>query len=83
VVLKHHSSYRSECWSNLSFGKNIPVILAGVSRWDTPISAGDVYNYYSKGNGYESSLFGPAYGMSINVSRGKDKYVLPVFGPKQ
>jgi hypothetical protein len=67
--------------ATFSFGKKIPVIIAGLSRWDTPKSAGDIYSYYSKGNGYESSVFGPAYAMSINVSRGKDNYVLPVFGP--
>ena len=66
--------------ATFSFGSNIPVVLTGVSRWDTPLSSGDVYNNYSKGNGYEAGLFGPGYKISLNVKRGTDTYNLPIIG---
>jgi hypothetical protein len=56
-----------------------PVVLNLVSRWDYRLSAGDVYNNYNKGNGEPINMFGPAYKMNINLERGNDKYVLPVF----
>ena len=56
-----------------------PVVLNLVSRYDYRLSAGDVYNNYISGNGEPINLFGPAYKMNINLERGSDKYVLPVF----
>ena len=56
-----------------------PVVLTGLSRWDSPLSAGDIYNNYMKGNGNKSSIWGSAYHMDINVKQGKNNYVLPVF----
>ena len=65
--------------ATFSFGK-CPIVLTGVSRWDTPLNSGDVYNNYSKGNGYEAGLFGPGYKISLNVKRGTDTYNLPILG---
>ena len=56
-----------------------PVVLTGLSRWDSPMSAGDVYNNYMKGNGNSSSAWGSAYGMDINLKKDKNVYTLPVF----
>jgi hypothetical protein len=56
-----------------------PVILTGLSRWDSPMSAGDVYNNYMKGNGNSSSAWGSAYSMDINLKKDKNVYTLPVF----
>lgn len=55
-----------------------PIVLTGLSRWDTPLSAGDVYDLYSKGNGYGPSFL-PAYHMNINIKKDKENYVLPIF----
>jgi hypothetical protein len=60
--------------------KGCPIVLTGLSRWDAPLNAGDVYNQYMKGNGMErNSIWGPSYHMDINVKRGSNNYVLPVF----
>jgi hypothetical protein len=56
-----------------------PVVVTGLSRWDTPLSAGDVYNNYMKGNGNSSSMWGSAYSMDINLKKDKNVYTLPVF----
>lgn len=56
-----------------------PIVLTGLSRWDSPLSAGDVYNNYMKGNGSKSSIWGSAYHMNINLKQGTNNYVLPVF----
>ena len=57
-----------------------PVVLTGLMRWDGPLNAGDVYSQYMKGNGMErNSIWGPSYHMDINVKRGSNNYVLPVF----
>jgi hypothetical protein len=55
------------------------ILINLVSRWDYPLSAGDIYNNYLSGNGEPTSYFGPSYTMDINLARGKEKYVLPVF----
>ena len=55
------------------------VMLTGVSRWDEPMSAGDVYNNYRKGNGYEKSLFGGAYSMDVNISQDSNNYKFKIF----
>lgn len=56
-----------------------PMVLNLVSRWDYPLSAGDVYNNYNKGNGQSTNIWGPAYRMNINISQGTNNYVLPIF----
>jgi hypothetical protein len=56
-----------------------PVVLTGLSRWDSPMSAGDVYNNYMKGNGNSSSIWGSAYHMDINLKQAKNNYTLTVF----
>ena len=56
-----------------------PVILSQLSRWDTPLSSGDIYNNYMKGNGHKGSIWGPAYGLNIQLTQDKNTYVLPVF----
>jgi hypothetical protein len=56
-----------------------PVILSQLSRWNTPLSAGDIYNIYLKGNGQQSSIWGPTYHMNINIQQDKNTFVLPVF----
>lgn len=56
-----------------------PVILSKLSRWDTPLSAGDVYNNYMKGNGHKGSAWGPSYHMNINLQQDKNTYIMPLF----
>jgi hypothetical protein len=56
-----------------------PIVLTGLSRWDAPMSAGDVYNNYMKGNGNNSSIWGSGYSMDINLKQDKNVYTLPVF----
>jgi len=56
-----------------------PVMIAQLSRWNTPLSSGDVYNNYMKGNGQESSLWGPSYHLNITLNQDKNVYTLPVF----
>jgi len=56
-----------------------PIVLTGLSRWDSPLSAGDVYNNYMKGNGNKSSIWGSSYHMNVNLKQGTNNYVLPVF----
>ena len=56
-----------------------PMVLNLVSRWNYPLSAGDVYNNYNKGNGQPTNIWGPAYHMNLNLSQGTDNYVLPIF----
>jgi hypothetical protein len=56
-----------------------PVVITGLSRWDSPLSAGDIYNNYMKGNGNNSSIWGSAYSMDINLKKDKNVYTLPVF----
>ena len=57
-----------------------PVVLTELSRWDAPLSAGDVYNNYMKGNGSSNyNIFGPAYHMDLNVKQGSNNFVLPIF----
>lgn len=56
-----------------------PVVITGLSRWDAPLSAGDIYNNYMKGNGNSSSIWGSAYRMDINLKKDKNVYTLPVF----
>lgn len=55
-----------------------PIFLTGLSRWDYPLSAGDIYNNYMKGNGY-SNIWGSPYHMDINLKKGTDNYVMNVF----
>jgi hypothetical protein len=55
------------------------VMLTGLSRWDEPMSAGDVYNNYRKGNGYEKSPFGGSYHMDVNVSQDSNTYKFKIF----
>ena len=56
-----------------------PIVLNMVSRWNYPLSAGDVYNNYNKGNGQATNLWGPAYHMNLNLAQGTNNYVLPIF----
>jgi Concanavalin A-like lectin/glucanases superfamily len=56
-----------------------PVVITGLSRWDAPLSAGDIYNNYMKGNGNNSSIWGSAYHMDVNLKQAKNVYTLPVF----
>lgn len=56
-----------------------PVLLSNLTRWNTPQSAGDIYNEYMKGNGQQGSIFGPTYGLDINLKQDKDVYTLSVF----
>ena len=56
-----------------------PMVLNNLSRWNYPLSAGDIYNNYNKGNGESTNIWGPAYKMSINLKQGTDNYVLPIF----
>jgi hypothetical protein len=56
-----------------------PVVVTGLSRWDSPLSAGDIYNNYMKGNGNNSSIWGSAYHMDINLKKEKSNYTLAVF----
>jgi hypothetical protein len=56
-----------------------PIVLTGLSRWDTPLSSGDIYNNYSKGNGNKASIFGPPYHMDLNLKQDKNNYTFPVF----
>jgi hypothetical protein len=56
-----------------------PIVITGLSRWDSPLSAGDIYNNYMKGNGNNSSIWGSAYSMDINLKKDKNVYTLPVF----
>jgi|688.fasta_scaffold445585_2 hypothetical protein len=55
-----------------------PIFLTGLSRWDYPLSAGDVYNNYMKGNGY-SNIWGSPYHMDVNLKKGTDNYVMNIF----
>ena len=55
-----------------------PIFLTGLSRWDYPLSAGDVYNNYMKGNGY-SNIWGSPYHVDVNVKKGTDNYVMNIF----
>jgi hypothetical protein len=56
-----------------------PVVLSQLSRWDSPLTAGDVYNNYMKGNGQQSSIWGQSYNMDVVIRQGKNKNVLSVF----
>ena len=56
-----------------------PVMLSQLTRWSTPLSSGDIYNEYMKGNGEQSSMFGSSYHLNINLSQDKSVYSLPVF----
>jgi hypothetical protein len=56
-----------------------PVMLANVSRWNSPMTSGDIYNIYLKGNGQESGMFGSSYHLNVNVTKDKNNYVLPIF----
>ena len=56
-----------------------PMVLNLVSRWNYPLSAGDIYNNYNNGNGQSSSIWGPAYHMNVNLAQGTNNYVLPIF----
>lgn len=53
------------------------VYLTGLSRWDSPLSAGDIYNNYMKGNGNNSTS--SSYHMDINLKQDKNNYTLSVF----
>jgi len=55
-----------------------PIFLTGLSRWDYPLSAGDIYNNYMKGNGY-SNIWGSPYHVDVNVKKGTDNYVMNIF----
>jgi hypothetical protein len=55
------------------------VVLSQLSRWDTPLSSGDVYNNYLKGNGESTSIWGPSYHFNISLSQNQNTYTLPVF----
>jgi hypothetical protein len=55
-----------------------PIFLTGLSRWDYPLSAGDIYNNYMKGNGY-SNIWGSPYHMDVNLKKGTDNYVMNIF----
>lgn len=55
------------------------IMLTGLSRWAEPMSAGDVYNNYRKGNGYENSSFGGAYHMDVNISQDSNNYKFKIF----
>lgn len=56
-----------------------PIILSQLSRWDTPLSSGDIYNNYIKGNGHKGNMWGPSYHMDINLRQDSNVYSLPVF----
>lgn len=56
-----------------------PVMIAQLSRWNTPLSSGDVYDNYLKGNGQESSLWGPSYHLNVTLNQDKNVYTLPIF----
>ena len=55
-----------------------PIFLTGLSRWDNPLSSGDIYNNYMKGNGY-SNIWGSPYHMDVNLKKGTDNYVMNIF----
>ncbi len=59
--------------------KGSPMVLNMVSRWAYPLSAGDIYNNYNKGNGEKTNIWGPSYSMNINLVQGTNNYVLPIF----
>jgi hypothetical protein len=65
--------------NNIARTNGCPVVLTGLSRWDSPLSAGDIYNNYMKGNGNSSSIMGSAYHMDINLKQDKKNYTLSVF----
>jgi len=54
-------------------------MLTQLSRWESPLTAGDIYNNYLKGNGQKTSIWGPSYHMNINVTQDNSSYVLPIF----
>jgi hypothetical protein len=56
-----------------------PVVLSNVTRWNIPLTSGEVYNNYLKGNGQQTSLFGPSYHLSVTLSKDSNTYSLPVF----
>jgi hypothetical protein len=56
-----------------------PIVLAKLSRWSVPMSAGDVYNHYIKGNGQESNIWGPNYNLNVVLSKDTNSYTLPIF----
>ena len=56
-----------------------PVVLSQLSRYNTPLSSGDVYNNYLKGNGQSSGIWGPKYNLNIVLNQDKNVYTLPVF----
>lgn len=56
-----------------------PVMLSQLSRWNTPLSSGEVYNNYIKGNGEESSMWGPSYHLNVTLNQDKNSYTLPIF----
>jgi hypothetical protein len=56
-----------------------PIVITGLSRWDSPLSAGDIYNNYMKGNGNNSSIWNFAYHMDINLKNSDKQYSLSVF----
>ena len=56
-----------------------PLMLCQLSRWNTPLSSGEVYNNYLKGNGQESSMWGPNYHLNITLNQDNNSYNLPVF----
>ena len=56
-----------------------PVMLSQLSRWNTPLSSGEVYNNYIKGNGEESSMWGPSYHLNVTLNQDNNAYTLPVF----
>ena len=64
--------------STVTRNNGCPIFLTGLSRWDYPLSAGDIYNNYMKGNGY-SNIWGSPYHMDVSVKKGTDNYVLNVF----
>jgi len=56
-----------------------PVVLSQLSRWDSPLTAGDIYNTYMKGNGQQSSIWGQGYNMNILIKNGKNVHDISVF----
>lgn len=61
-------------------GPNCPVIITGLSRWNTPLDPQTVWNYYSKGNGNAmQQMLGSTYHLDVVFKKDSNVHDWSIF----
>ena len=75
------ASYPANNKSGPTFiSNNCPVIITGLSRWNTPLDPQTVWNYYSQGNGNAmQQMLGSSYHLDVVFKKDSDAHDWSIF----